>query len=937
MEQVLAGPGTVLAGRYTLERELGRGGMATVYLAQDHRHRRHVAIKILRPEVAASLGSQRFLREIQIAAHLTHPHILPLHDSGETGDLLYYVMPFVEGESLRERLDRAGALPLAEAIRITREVSDALAYAHRHGIVHRDIKPGNILLQSGHAVVADFGIARALSVAGGDVRTTSGLVIGTPMYMSPEQVAGEHVDARSDLYSLGCVLFEILVGKPPFTGPSPQAVAAKHIQLPPPRLRAVRSDVPQSIVSVLDQALEKAPANRFQSAEEFDRALTTAMSRDSEAPGWWYFLRSPFVARLLPAALLVVALLIAVRQQTRVPSLSGIGIVVLPFETASASSPADEGEGPAPHMLFANALEWLPGIRPIDGASVLQGVTDWRKMPMPSLLREARQQGAKYLLTGVISPQLSNSTARVSVDLYAARTGERLIRADELAPVGRWEGSLARLALQSVRALAPREGLNIGSRGALLSATTSAEALGYLMQGQAKFSGGDYEGAALAFRRSVEADSGCGLAYHRWSVAEIWRHDFAAALRAADAGLSRPGLERRWIELLRAQRHHAMRSADSAIAGFQRVVLSRPDEIDGWLALGDVLFHFAGLRPHIALEAQRALEEVVRLDSSFAPIYGHLTDLALIRGDQRAAHHFLNQIPEGDPWRAARAAGVTLWFGDSAAKQLVLEKLQRADRPTLSQLVLLLSHGSLHLTLADTLASFLMAHDRTPDDRRRGSQYRLMLLAALGRLEQGVAIWKSAGDQTVLDPWVVQTYLAGYPLQAMVAPMFSSARATIDRARPVDLTGPPSDGIVEAVQALAHRAALEGDSTEVDEMLSLLRRARVVRDGSDPLPSALEASLHARLSLLAGDSVRAIEFLTNSVSRSLWPYTDYYPLSGFAVQRLLLARLLYARGERDQASRWFDSFSQSWAVGDVVFAANVRAEPPGSAKSEVLK
>ncbi len=223
------GPGTVLAERYTLEREVGRGGMATVYLARDSRHSRSVAVKILRPEIAAWLGHERFLREIQIAAGLTHPHILPLYDSGEAGGLLYYVMPYVDGESLRDRIGREGRLPHEDARRIAREVADALSYAHSHNVVHRDIKPGNILLEGRHAVVADFGIARALSQAVGDEITTSGLVIGTPMYMSPEQISGSQIDGRSDIYSLGCVLHEMVLGEPPFKGPSPHVIAVEAV------------------------------------------------------------------------------------------------------------------------------------------------------------------------------------------------------------------------------------------------------------------------------------------------------------------------------------------------------------------------------------------------------------------------------------------------------------------------------------------------------------------------------------------------------------------------------------------------------------------------------------------------------------------------------------------------------------------------------------
>src|SRR5437899_3049057 len=227
-----------LAGRYTIERELGRGGMATVYLAQDRKHHRQVAVKVLKPDLAAALGPERFLREIDTAARLNHPHILPLHDSGEAEGFLFYIMPYVEGETLRNRLDGAGQLPLAEAVQITREVADALRYAHRHDVVHRDIKPENILFEAGHAVVTDFGIARAITAAGGEKLTGTGIAVGTPGYMSPEQgAASARVDERSDIYSLACVLYEMLVGEPPYTGPSAQVVIAKRFTDPVPSVR----------------------------------------------------------------------------------------------------------------------------------------------------------------------------------------------------------------------------------------------------------------------------------------------------------------------------------------------------------------------------------------------------------------------------------------------------------------------------------------------------------------------------------------------------------------------------------------------------------------------------------------------------------------------------------------------------------------------------
>src|SRR6266566_4439816 len=253
-----------LAARYALERELGRGGMATVYLAQDRKHHRQVAIKVLKPELAAALGPERFLREIDTAARLTHPHILPLHDSGEVEGFLFYVMPYVEGESLRDRLSREKQLPLGDALQIAREVADALSYAHSHDVVHRDIKPENILFEAGHAVVTDFGIARAITAAGGEKLTGTGIAVGTPAYMSPEQAAAEHrIDGRSDIYSLGCVLYEMVAGEPPFAGPSAQAILARKLTDPVPPLRTVRETVPEAIERVILKALARVPADRF--------------------------------------------------------------------------------------------------------------------------------------------------------------------------------------------------------------------------------------------------------------------------------------------------------------------------------------------------------------------------------------------------------------------------------------------------------------------------------------------------------------------------------------------------------------------------------------------------------------------------------------------------------------------------------------------------
>jgi len=271
---------SALADRYAIERELGAGGMATVYLARDVKHDRKVAVKVLRPELAAALGTDRFLREIKIAAQLQHPHILPLHDSGEADSFLFYVMPFVDGESLRDKLNREKQLSVHDALTITTQVADALGSAHRQGIVHRDIKPENILLRESHAVVADFGIAVAVTAAGGERLTETGLSLGTPSYMSPEQVAGDReIDARSDIYSLACVLYEMLAGDPPFVASTPQAVLAKQVTDTAPPITTVRSSVDSRVADAIHTALGKAPADRFESARAFADALREDVAR----------------------------------------------------------------------------------------------------------------------------------------------------------------------------------------------------------------------------------------------------------------------------------------------------------------------------------------------------------------------------------------------------------------------------------------------------------------------------------------------------------------------------------------------------------------------------------------------------------------------------------------------------------------------------------
>jgi eukaryotic-like serine/threonine-protein kinase len=335
-----------LAERYALEREIGQGGMATVFLARDLRHERRVAIKVLHPELSAMLGPDRFLSEIKLTASLQHPHILPLFDSGVADGLLYYVMPFVEGETLRARLERERQLPVADAVRLAREIADALHYAHERGVVHRDIKPENVLLQSGRAVVADFGIALAVQQAGGTRMTQTGMSLGTPHYMAPEQAMGErNVDARADVYALGAMTYEMLAGEPPFTGPTAQAIVARVMTERPRSLHTVRDTVPAHVETAVNTALEKLPADRFSTAAQFASALEIALATPNtsgarQAPVTPTRGRGARIALIGVIALVVGALLGAFGMSQRGGTTTAVAALPLKFSVVPPDSVA---------------------------------------------------------------------------------------------------------------------------------------------------------------------------------------------------------------------------------------------------------------------------------------------------------------------------------------------------------------------------------------------------------------------------------------------------------------------------------------------------------------------------------------------------------------------------------------------------------------------
>jgi serine/threonine-protein kinase len=541
-----------LASRYDVEREIGRGGMARVYLAQDRQHGRAVAVKVFSPDVAAAIGPERFLREIRIAAQLQHPHILGLHDSGSAKGLLYYVMPFVDGPTLRDRLRRETQLPLDDALRITREVGDALAYAHDRGIVHRDIKPANILLagyptalgarSAWHALVADFGIARSLQAAGEEPLTGTGLAVGTPEYMSPEQASGEsEVDGRADVYALGCVLYEMLAGEPPFSSRTVQGVLARHRHDRVPPLHVVRPSLPSHVESAIERALAKVPADRFGTAADFVEALEGPS--DTPAPS-----ATPTAARrhwlaLLALAFVAGAFLLVERLVERGPAEDSApaGIVVSDFD----GPPEDRTLTAAVRELVTAELDQsgvvVPMPRPqILGAMRQAGLVD--TLPVTAALaRElAVRSSVRTVLTGSVLPM---GAGRYSIVLRVADadSGRTLLTATGAATDQDLITAVQAAARQIRRGLGERRADIAANKPLVQVATPSFPAYRKYVQAVALSERGEASASNRLLLEAIALDTGFASAWAAMATNyQAMRHLDSAGL-ALEQALRRPG------------------------------------------------------------------------------------------------------------------------------------------------------------------------------------------------------------------------------------------------------------------------------------------------------------------------------------------------------------------------------------------------------------
>ena len=617
-----------MADCYTLERELGHGGMATVYLAHDLRHDRHVALKLMRPELAVTLGSARFLREIRLCARLQHPHILPVLDSGavasrgDGAEALWFTMPFVEGESLRSRLAREVRLPLGDALRIAREVADGLHYAHQHGVIHRDIKPENILLSGDHALIADFGIARAQTL--GEERderlTETGLTLGTPQYMSPEQAAGDRgIDARTDIYSLGCVLYEMLAGEPPITGPSQQAVLAKRLTEPAPQLSAVR-EVPPAVDRAVARALARAPGDRFASSADFAAALEPVPGSDSAPSRKRWMPTGRMVGAMVVGAGLLAALLMSslARGKGKPPAGNAPpSAAVLPFVDLS---PEKDQE------YFSDGLteELITSLSQVKGLRVAARTSAFQFKGRNADAREVgRILDVRAVLAG--SVRKSGKRLRVSAQLVNAVDGYQLWAQAydrELTDVFAIQEEISRAIVDALR-------MELGvAGGAALSEVPTKDLEAYDLYLKGRFAWNQRSAAALTeavryLEQAVSRDSSFARAWAALADAYILLVPYADASREDTWTKARAAATRALaLDSTLAEAHTALAYGTmiyqwdwpAAEASFRRAIAANPDYATGHHWYADFLAGRGRLEESVReMERAHALDPLSRI------------------------------------------------------------------------------------------------------------------------------------------------------------------------------------------------------------------------------------------------------------------------------------------------------------------------------------
>jgi tetratricopeptide (TPR) repeat protein/tRNA A-37 threonylcarbamoyl transferase component Bud32 len=933
-----------LADRYTIERELGAGGMATVYLAEDLKHDRKVAIKVLKPELAAGLGHERFLREIATTANLRHPHILPLFDSGAADGLLYYVMPYIEGESLRDRLDRERQLPLADALQIAREVADALSYAHGRGVLHRDIKPENILLESGHAVVADFGIARAMDAASEGHLTETGLAIGTPTYMSPEQSAAEVLDARSDLYSLGSVLYEMLSGEPPYSGPSAKAVIAKRMMEPVPHVSTLRENVPPAVEHALVRTLAKAPADRFATVAEFARALdhssTGYATSSSSKPHW---------RRLVVGAAIAVAGLTAVWAGSRLlggdPNVRASiedrhnVIAVLPFTVRGAPELAYLAEGLVD--LLSGKLDGAGPLRMVDPRAVVGRLGERQAETLDAAAsgQVASSLGAGRFITG----QLVGLPGRVSLSARMHATDDPTAE----QPLVTIEGSADSLAVL-VDELATQllanslSGANARIQRSAAQSAKSILATKEFLRGEQFHRRGQFDSASAAYNRAIAEDSTFALAHLMKSMNNAYTYDtddYLTAVAAERFSANLPERDRGIILAFLDQQSGRLASAEQRwIAHLQRY----PDEVKALLQLG-MLYNRANPRKGRPIEQSRPyFERVLALEPDNVPAIHHLARLdaaARLADSLPTRAEALERIAPNTEWAVDARTMAIVTRGDSAPVQRFIATYP--DQTLLSRIYG--AYNALRFSpdphLVDRLVSRMAEVGRAnttglPDAVAIDADFS-RLIEVLAHLAAGrhnaVRTFLTDPTRRRTPTWdIYDGELVAYGLlpvdSVLLAQVVARVRAVDPEERLRTKFEPLHDIFTPAVAALerdvvlAKLLAMQGN---VDEAWTIQRRIAALPPFTawESLREDAAVGLAAELHYLAGDHARALDLLRTL--RFEVPQTaNSLAITAGSQARYRRAQLEMELGDKAVALEYYDGLVRSFTPSDKFFLAN---------------
>jgi tRNA A-37 threonylcarbamoyl transferase component Bud32/tetratricopeptide (TPR) repeat protein len=918
-----------LRDRYLIERELGRGGMATVYLAQDLKHDRKVAIKVLRPELGASLGPERFLQEIRVAAKLQHPHIVGLLDSGViaagpgSAVLPYYVMPFVEGETLRERLARTAQLAVPEVVRLTGEIADALAKAHKAGVVHRDIKPENILLADGHALVMDFGVAKAVSDATGRQGLTSaGMSLGTPAYMAPEQVAADpRIDHRADLYALGLVAYEMLAGGPPYPATTPQQQMAAHLTQAPTPIHLKRPDCPPALAALVMRCLSKNPDERWQTAEDVVTRLGASETMTPHRLSRWTHRR---IGILVGAVVLVVAVTLGVRRLGGPPMNTGSTnvLAVLPFTVRG--SPAIEylGEGLVP--LLSASLDGAAGIRSVNAHALLGFVGGGRSAAIS--LERARGvaehfQAGLFVVGDVLEVQ---GKLRLSASLFDRTQGDRPLA--EATVDGEPGDVLSLVDLLATRLAADRSA-DSGARLTRAAAvtTSSLPALKAYLAGEQAYRGGQYAAAVGAFQEAVAADTAFALAYYRLGMAQERLVSVDESRRSAELAFrhsSRLSVhDRRFLEAVLAMRRGRSGDAEQQL---RAIVQSYPDDAEAWYQLGELTFHGNPLRGVSMTAAREPFSRALFFDPGDLGALYHLARIAARDGNRSEldslAARFYQLSPAGDRTLELRALQAYTTH-DSAGADSVVAEFGRAPDGILPIAVWSVAVFAQNIPGAKRIARLLTESGRPREVRAQGHVLLAHLELAQGRRSAAWSELAAAGrlrssERPLVDAWF------------RALPFIPQSREELQAARSRLVQWDGSEAVTRSTQPSAFYSGHNGvhrvlktyllgrlDSRLGDTDRATLRAAELDSAGrtADGPPLALELAqgLQARIAVANGRSDSALADLEALRIEGWYELTFVSPFYSGAMERFTRAELLRDKGRGQEALGWYRGLGQN--------------------------